>query len=109
MRIMPIDDFEDGHALSATCHEADEPIFLTKNGYGNMVAMSIEVFERYGRAMRRITDQAIERQHEMAETLNDIRTSDEQIDAGKGIDAGSVLAELENKCSKASGAQETTQ
>lgn len=29
------------------CHEHDEPIFLTEDGYGDLVAMSPEVFERF--------------------------------------------------------------
>ncbi len=33
--------------LSKMCHEHDEPIFLTEDGYGDLVAMSPEVFERF--------------------------------------------------------------
>ncbi len=28
------------------CHSSDEPIFVTKNGYGDMVLMSIETYEK---------------------------------------------------------------
>jgi PHD/YefM family antitoxin component YafN of YafNO toxin-antitoxin module len=28
------------------CHDAEEPIFVTKNGYGDMVVMSMEVYQR---------------------------------------------------------------
>ena len=34
------------------CHKSDEPIYITKNGYGDMVIMSIE---RYERAMRQLS------------------------------------------------------
>lgn len=32
--------------ISRTVHETGEPVFLTKNGYGDMVVMSIEAYER---------------------------------------------------------------
>ena len=31
--------------LSKMAHESGEPIYLTKNGYGDLVIMSIEAFE----------------------------------------------------------------
>jgi prevent-host-death family protein len=33
--------------ISRIVHETSEPVFLTKNGYGNMVVMSMEAYERY--------------------------------------------------------------
>ncbi len=27
------------------CHKSEEPIYVTKNGYGNMVIMSMENYE----------------------------------------------------------------
>ena len=30
-----------------TFQESSEPVFLTKNGYGHMVAISVEAFERH--------------------------------------------------------------
>ena len=32
--------------VSAIVHESSEPVFLTKNGYGDMVVMSIETYEK---------------------------------------------------------------
>ncbi|MFZ2397074.1 MAG: type II toxin-antitoxin system prevent-host-death family antitoxin [Smithella sp.] len=32
--------------ISLMCHEQDAPIYLTKNGAGNLVVMSIEHYER---------------------------------------------------------------
>ena len=32
--------------ISAYCHEKREPIFITKNGQGDLAVMSIEVFEQ---------------------------------------------------------------
>jgi prevent-host-death family protein len=33
-------------ALSALAHEVEEPIYITKNGEGDLVVMSIEAFEK---------------------------------------------------------------
>ncbi|MGO1369094.1 MAG: type II toxin-antitoxin system Phd/YefM family antitoxin [Senegalia sp. (in: firmicutes)] len=32
--------------ISKLCHETNEPIFITKNGYGDMVVMSIDTYEK---------------------------------------------------------------
>ena len=33
------------NAISAFCHESREPVFITKNGQGDLAVMSIEVYE----------------------------------------------------------------
>jgi len=33
-------------AISSLAHEVDEPIYITKNGEGDLVVMSIEAFEK---------------------------------------------------------------
>lgn len=33
-------------AISSLAHEAQEPIYITKNGEGDLVVMSIDAFER---------------------------------------------------------------
>lgn len=46
--IRPVSDLRNNFAdISRTVHESDEPVFLTKNGYGDMVVMSMEAFERH--------------------------------------------------------------
>jgi prevent-host-death family protein len=32
--------------ISAFCHEYEEPVFITKNGKGDLAVMSVEVYER---------------------------------------------------------------
>lgn len=45
--IRPVTDLRNNFAdISKTVHENQEPVFLTKNGYGDMVVMSVE---QYGR------------------------------------------------------------
>ena len=43
--IIPIRDLKNTNAISQRCHETAEPIFVTKNGYGDMVIMSMETYE----------------------------------------------------------------
>lgn len=46
-QIRPISDLRNNFAeISKIVHETSEPIFLTKNGHGDMVVMSIEAYER---------------------------------------------------------------
>jgi prevent-host-death family protein len=37
-------------SVSRLAHESGEPIFITKNGEGDLVVMSVEVFEQLGDA-----------------------------------------------------------
>ena len=42
-QIIPIRDLKKTSELSQMCKNATEPIFITKNGYGDMVIMSMEM------------------------------------------------------------------
>lgn len=44
-QIRPITDLCNTNEISDICHAHREPVFITKNGYGNLVAMSIETYE----------------------------------------------------------------
>lgn len=44
-QIRPITDLRNTNEISDLCHSKKEPIFITKNGYGDLVVMSIETFE----------------------------------------------------------------
>lgn len=44
-RIIPIRDLRDTGKISELCSASREPIFITKNGYGDMVIMSMSVYE----------------------------------------------------------------
>ena len=45
-QIIPIKDLKNTSAISDMCHKTEEPIYVTKNGYGDMVIMSLETFEK---------------------------------------------------------------
>ena len=44
--IRPVSDLRNNFAdISKTVHETAQPVFLTKNGYGDMVVLSMDAFE----------------------------------------------------------------
>ena len=45
-KIIPIRDLKNTSEISDLCHSNEEPVFITKNGYGDMVIMSIETYEK---------------------------------------------------------------
>ena len=45
--IRPISDLRNkAHEISKLCHESGEPVFITKNGEGDLVVMSVAAYER---------------------------------------------------------------
>ena len=56
-RIVPIRDLRNTSAISEMAHVLQEPIFVTKNGYSDLVIMSAELYERL--VENNIIDQAI--------------------------------------------------
>lgn len=43
--IIPITDLRNTTKISELCHGKNEPVFITKNGYSDLVIMSAEVYE----------------------------------------------------------------
>ena len=73
-QIRPITDLRKTTEISEICHAKREPIFITKNGYGDLVVMSVETYEEMIETAR--MDAAInEAEKEFAEegTLLDAR------------------------------------
>ena len=46
MQCIPIRDLKNTSEISAMCKQSNAPIFITKNGYNDMVIMSAEVYDR---------------------------------------------------------------
>ena len=62
-QIMPVSELRNNFTeVSRIVHETSKPIFLTKNGYGDMVVMSIKAYED------RLSEQAIYFKLKEAET-----------------------------------------
>ena len=79
-RIRPVSDLRNNFAeISRVVHETGEPVFLTKNGYGDMVVMSIEAYEA-GQFESEIFHKLKEAQIEAKST--DVRYSHEEVLSG---------------------------
>ena len=50
--IMPIRDLRNTSEISELAHRKQEPIFITKNGYSDLVVMSAELYERFAKINR---------------------------------------------------------
>lgn len=46
MKIIPIRDLKNTVEIEKYCSEEQGPVFITKNGYGCLVVMDIEYYER---------------------------------------------------------------
>lgn len=70
-QIIPIKDLKNTGDISLLCHSTDEPVYITKNGYGDMVIMSMEVYEK-SFFLQKINSklEKAERQIENGEVLN---------------------------------------
>ena len=68
--IRPVSDLRNKFAdISRIVHETSEPIYLTKNGYGDMVVLSMEAYENLQLESEIYTKlQAAEREAELTDT-----------------------------------------
>lgn len=78
-QIIPIKDLKNTGAISQMCHEAREPIYITKNGYGDMVIMSVAMYEE---------------KLYMMDVYAKLEAAEAQIAEGKVMDADESLARI---------------
>ncbi len=81
-QIIPIRDLKNTAELSQMCKEATEPIFVTKNGYGDMVIMSIEMYEE---------------KMSMIDAYAKLAAAEAQVQKGKVLDADEGLKSIRAK------------
>ena len=81
-QIIPIRDLKNTSEISQLCHSTDAPVFITKNGYGDMVIMSMAAYEK---AML------------LNATAEKLAAAEEQVNNGEVRDAAGVLRELRDK------------
>ena len=81
-QIIPIKDLKNTSEISELAHSVDEPIYVTKNGYGDMVLMSMETFQSVSDALK---------------MYQSLLTSEKQIAEGKTPDARESLGKLRSK------------
>ena len=75
--IMPITDLRKTNEISDLCHKSQEKVYITKNGYGDLVVMSIEAYEKLVRDIQ--VDAAI------LEAEKEVREGAELVDAREAL------------------------
>ena len=78
-QIIPIKDLKKTSEISEMCHTTNEPVFITKNGYGDMVIMSMEAYEE---TMKKL------------DIYRNIEISEEQVKNGQVKDAKKSLENM---------------
>lgn len=73
--IMPIKDLRNTTEISNIAHKEQEPIFITKNGYSDLVIMSSELYDRFART-NKIDQSIFESEKEMQEGAEAIDLDD---------------------------------
>jgi len=68
--------------ISKMCREATEPIYITKNGYGDMVIMSVKMYEE---------------KLFMLDVYNKLAAAEAQIAEGKVLNADASLKSIREK------------
>jgi PHD/YefM family antitoxin component YafN of YafNO toxin-antitoxin module len=81
-QIIPIKNLKNTSEISELCHQSDEPIFVTKNGYGDMVIMSIETYEK---------------SMFLSQAYQAIEVAEQEMAEGKIMDAKDALKNLRSK------------
>ncbi len=81
-QIIPIRDLKNTGEVSQMCKESDEPIYITKNGYGDMVIMSMEVYKE---------------KMFMLDVYDKLMAAEEEIKTEKTLDADSSVKNIREK------------
>lgn len=82
MQIIPMRDLKNTVEVERRCAEEDGPVYVTKNGYGRLVVMDIEYYER--------TMQALYETKTVMEGLNDIKE-------GRTVDGDTAISNIRSK------------
>ena len=82
MQIIPMRDLKNTVEIERRCAEENGPVYITTNGYGRLVVMEIEYYERI---MRKLYEAKI-----VSEGLNDI-------ESGRTADGDAAIDEIRGK------------
>jgi len=82
MQIIPMRDLKNTVEVERRCAEENGPVFVTKNGYGRLVVMDIEYYER--------TMQKMYEAKMIMEGLGDVRNN-------RTIEGDQALESIKNK------------
>lgn len=81
-QIIPIRELKNTNGISEMCKKRNEPIFVTKNGYGDMVVMSMNTYEEMFRKL---------------ELYQELAISEKQFQVGRSKDAVNALSDMRDK------------
>lgn len=81
--IMPIENLRNTNEISDIAHMEQELIFITKNGYSDLVVMSNEIYDKFAK-INHIDWAIYESEHEIS-------------NGAKAVDADVVFEKLEKK------------
>jgi len=82
MQIIPIRDLKNTVEIERRCAEEDGPIYVTKNGYGRLVVMDIEYYER-----------TMQKLYEASAVMKGL----EDVKAGRTVDGESAIRTVREK------------
>jgi len=82
MKIIPIRDLKNTTNVERLCAEENGPVFVTKNGYGRLVVMDIEYYER---TMRKKDEAAA-----VIKGMDDVK-------AGRTVDGDTAIRKIRNR------------
>ena len=82
MQIIPMRELKNTVEVERRCAEEKGPVFVTKNGYGRLVVMDIDYYER---TMQKVYEAKL-----ILEGLEDLK-------AGRTVDAETAFSDLRKK------------
>lgn len=82
MQIIPMRELKNTVEVERRCAEEKGPVFVTKNGYGRLVVMDIDYYER---TMQKVYEAKL-----ILEGLEDVK-------AGRTVDAETAFSDLRKK------------
>ena len=82
MQIIPMRDLKNTVEVERRCAEENSPIFVTKNGYGRLVVMDIDYYEK-----------TMQKMYEAKTILDGL----EDVKSGNTVDADAAISSIRSK------------
>ena len=82
MQIIPMRDLKNTVEVERRCAEENGPVFVTKNGYGRLVVMDIEYYER-----------TMQKMHEASAILEGL----DDVKSGRTLDGESAVRDIRRR------------
>lgn len=82
MQIIPMRDLKNTVEVERRCAEENGPVYVTKNGYGRLVVMDIEYYER-----------TMKKMYEAKALIDGIA----DVDTGRVVDGDSAIRDIRKK------------